>query len=267
MAWFAMALLRSDKRLRGVTTNNKAVSDLLCSTCKVWQTEGWADTKYYGVFPFTEDDSDPNHDTLEFMKLYSALSSAKIDRLFLEASRFSFVIGPTVNSWQNVCYKAAAYNVQKPIELFLEAKKVLQVVGNADDLKSTYPRETLRWHVANCFSVFELPQFQDKTLERVGLSDMQTWKQKGAGTSKFHGAPGVPALARSWVDLVASGREIRVWIVSSDPSQLQGVQSHLGTLNSAMKGVPKWTAWSVDKEYHERDGHVLCVIPLRGSPN
>lgn len=98
-ALLAMSLAEAGQgKVKTAVTNNKAVADVLCPLTKVWQTEGWAETKYYGVFPFAWGENDDlEGDEAAFQRLHRTLS-ARVDRLVLDASRFNFLVGPTVNS-------------------------------------------------------------------------------------------------------------------------------------------------------------------------
>lgn len=184
-AWLAIMLAAQENvQLKSVVTNNRAVSDVLCSLRKVWETEGWADTKYWGVFPFNSDPTDLLSDELHLQQLHTVLSS-RVDRLVLDASRFSFLLGPTVNSWQNVCYKAAAYNVRKPVDLLLPVRKIISKAGTPNGADRANEQATLCWHLTNCYTVFDVPQFEGAHRNTEIIPDIDNLNRQGTGIGRF----------------------------------------------------------------------------------
>jgi len=230
--------------LKQICTNNRAVADVLCSLCRVWQTPGWADTKYFGVFPFASSNDDIHTDQKHFRDLYFSLKD-NVDRLVLDASMFSFLLGPTVQSWQNVCYKAVAYNVQKPIDVLIETEKVITEVGDPNETDVKHEKRTLCWHLTHCYTVFKHPSLGDGVSTERVMPDMGSLTmQEGRGIAFFENIADDLQLKKTWLDLVESNRNIRIWVVSSRKDEHSRIEEHIRCdLNPYLKALGRTVFW------------------------
>lgn len=254
--WLAINLVELETTdFEAVITNNRAVSDVLCSFCRVWETEGWADTKYQGLYPFTSDGSDIDRDAINLQRLHSSLVK-RVDHLVLDASYFSFLVGPTVNSWQNVCYKAAAYNVDKPIDLLLPDRKLITEVGSPSHVESGEFVNTLSWHLANCFTVFNVPRVGESA--RILLPDIAQLSCKGSGISRFPDVTDLLAMKLTWLDVAASNPNLRVWVGCPNENRAFAVKEHLEEVNQVLDADGQRLRWSL--EHEGREGRMSVLV-------
>lgn len=268
-AWLAVAISEQAKNgqcegetFAEIITNSKAAADVLCPYGPVWITQGWLDTKYYGFFPFNRErprGDELDADELACRKLLAFLRS-RVGHLILDASRFSFLLGPTVNSWPNLCYKAVAYNIAKPIDVVLVANKVITKLGTPDDTDPDNERDTLYWHLANCYTVFNVPNWGRTSLGDV-LPNPTAVERQGSWPTHFPGLVATDQLAETWLDLISVNRNVRVWIGGTSPQDSERICEHLGALNKCLDALGRNFIWNIQKKLNREGFWILVVTP------
>ena len=269
-AWLAIALANKKKRdakkfeFKTVVTNNMAVNAVLCALLPVWQIQGWADTKYFGLFPFNEErNRDFEEDSNSFDRLHREMKR-RVDRLILDASNFSFLFGPTVRSWPNVCFKTVAYNVPAPIDIILPGRKVITELGEINHAEVDEEHDTLYSHIKRCYTVFEPSEELFELDNGHGLvpdRDVYANNRLGAGSNFFSENIRNFELNKTWLDLVRKNQGIRVWL-GGTRRDLEAIEQHLGLVNQLLRDLRIGLVW----EFESNPLPDCGLLGMRASP-
>ncbi len=243
-------------------TNNTICSVLLDNLAPVWQMEGWRESKYSGVFSFRSKREQARREKtgLEFDTLHERFGSAELDRLVLNASTFSFIIGPSVNGWQNALFKAVAYNVKKPIDVALPFGKLITNLGEPSDGKMKGPMNSLYWHLSNCFAVFSLPEEDEGAYKGKILPDLEALGEERSAMGYMGRKPFKLGYARTWLELCQRQKsDLRIWIACREETRdHKKLMAHIEDVNKQLQHIKAGFLWGgvLKQTYKSRN----CLI-------